>query len=614
MKLLSNVTCTVLLSVLAVACASSESGSASESSLDASAGRLLADVAWLADDAQEGRRAGTEAGRRAGLWIAARMEELGLEPAGEEGTWFQSFQVPLPIADGGTSSVVLDGVELKGAGSVLPLFCSDGAGAAGRLLWRGYGIVNEERGFDSYAGQDVEGAIVLIVRGAPELPELVESEEPDDTALVHHGEGWGNSATLFTKVMNAKRRGAAAVIIAEHPDHEGGMLAFDPSHSAQANIPALYISAAAAGRLRPEFRVNVLQHDPSSMVGVGDSSAKTVEVFADVLRDKGEALNVLGRLRGDGAGPTVVIGAHYDHLGHGGEGSLAGGTNAIHNGADDNASGTAAVLEMARLWSAEGPGGLPAGDIVFALWSGEELGLLGSEYWAQHPTLDLDEVAMNLNLDMVGRAGDAVLTVLGAGTAAGFDDWLFDAALPAGLDLKVNMSGQGVGGSDHQTFLKREIPAVHFFSGLHGDYHKPTDDTERFEAEGAARVVTLGIGLVDAAQASGDLTFIEVKAPESGQASRRSTGWNVWFGSVPDYSFEGDGLLLSGTSDGSPAAKAGLLEGDRIVQVGEVEVQNIYDFMHVLQIYKPGNVVLTRFVRDGEEHEVRITLSTRDAE
>jgi hypothetical protein len=318
---------------------------------------------------------------------------------------------------------------------------------------------------------------------------------------------------------------------------------------------------------------------------------------------------VLGLLRGERREPAVIVGAHYDHLGRGGEGSLAPDEQGqIHNGADDNASGTAAVLEMARLLAA---GTEPAGDVLFALWSGEELGLLGSEHWARAPTLALEGVAANLNLDMVGRAGDGQLTVLGAGTAAPIEAWLAEAAAATDLELAINRSGQGIGGSDHQTFLRREIPAVHLFSGIHSDYHRPSDDVAGFEAEGAARVAEFGARVVLSLQ-SAPLEFVAV-VPEEGEAERVRGGFEVWFGTVPDYAFEGPGLLLAGTSPGSPAEKAGFLEGDVIRSVGEVEVETIYDFMHALQIYKPGDVVLTRYERDGAPAEVRVTLATRGA-
>ena len=586
----------------------------------AAAGRLLADVAWLADDAREGRRAGTAAARAAGEWIAARFAELGLEPAGEDG-YLQAFEVPLPVVDGGGSRVAAGGIELRAGDGLAPLFCSDGGAAEGPLVWRRYGIVDAERGLDDYASGPVDGKVVLLVRGAPRAAGAGDGdggaggdrEAGDDTALVQRGTGWGNSTTLFTKVMNAKRRGAVAVLVAEHPSSDAGPMAFDTTRSAQAGIPALHLSAAAARRLVPDYDARVAgAEDPTSVLLFANRPAvASVGVAADVRRERGTATNVLARLPGRDPSRTVVVGAHYDHLGHGGEGSLApDGQGEVHNGADDNASGTAVVLELARLLAAAEES--PAGDVVFALWSGEELGLLGSESWARRPTVPLERVAANLNLDMVGRAGDGVLTVLGAGTAAPLADWIDAAGGTAGLELRVNRSGQGVGGSDHQTFLKRAIPAVHLFSGIHADYHRPSDDVERFEADGAARVTELARALVASLQ-SEPLEFVEV-THEEGEAQRVRGGFSVWFGSVPEYAYEGEGLLLAGTSAGSPAEKAGLLKDDVILRVGEVEVETIYDFMHALQIYKPGDVVRTRYRRDGVEEEVRVTLATRGEE
>ena len=580
-------------------------------------GRLTADVAWLADDAREGRRAGTAGGHAAATWIAERLRSLGLEPAGADGDFLQPFQVPLPVRDGGNSRVLWGAGEILGADRVVPLFCSDGDHTEGPLAWRGYGLVDEERGRDDYAAGSVEGAVVLLVRGAPPVPE--ESGEPaeegdaddDDTALVQHGSGWGNAATLFTKVMNAKRRGAVAVLIAEHPGSEAPMMTFDVSRSAQAGVPALFLSADAVRQLVDSYDALVEAEDAGTGRGEPGPENERIAVSADVRREKGLAHNVLGRLPGRNRGRSVVIGAHFDHLGRGGDGSLAPDRQGeVHNGADDNASGTAAVLEMARLLAA---GPEPGGDVVFALWDGEELGLLGSEYWGKNPTVPLEDVAANLNLDMVGRAGDGALTVLGAGTAEPLGAWLEQAGATAGIELSINRSGAGVGGSDHQTFLKREIPAVHLFTGIHEDYHRPSDDTERFEAGGAARVVELGVALVALVQSEESLAFVAVEADEEEQARVRG-GWRVWFGTVPEYSYEGVGLLLGGTSSGSPAEKAGLLKGDVLLQVGEVEIENIYDFMHALQIYKPGDVVLTRYDRDGEEREVRVTLASSGAQ
>jgi hypothetical protein len=306
---------------------------------------------------------------------------------------------------------------------------------------------------------------------------------------------------------------------------------------------------------------------------------------------------------------VLVIGAHFDHLGQGGSGSLAPAAEQgqIHNGADDNASGTAAVLEIARCLAAGPP---PACDVLLALWSGEELGLLGSEHWARSPTVPLERIEANLNLDMVGRAGGGKLSVLGAGSAREFSLVLSGAGPRAELDLEVSLSGQGVGGSDHQTFLKRSIPALHFFSGLHADYHRPSDDYERFEPAGAARVAALVLDLLDDL-AGAKLAFVP---PAKEAPGATPGGFKTRFGSIPDYVFEGPGMRLDGTSPGGPAEKAGLLRGDVIVAVGDMGVEGLGDFMHVLNTHKPGDVVVVKFLRDGNEETCQVTLESSQVE
>jgi hypothetical protein len=580
--------------------------------------RLAADVAWLAADAQEGRRAGTEAGARAGRWLAEKLAALGLAAAGDAGSYLQEFTVPLPVEVGDGSAVVVSGEELRGSESVMPLFCSASGEASGELEWRGYGIVSGENGWNDYATR-CDGKVVLIVRGTPPEPPQKEEAPAEAAAENPHGgnvqstSAWGNAGSLFLKVMNAKRNGAVAVIVAQHPSQKGEPLPpFDYSRAGRGEIPAVLVSWDVAVGLSPSFEASVEAFDSGRApeVYAGALVGKSVTVRADVRRSKGPAQNVLARVPGERSDRCVVIGAHYDHLGLGGEGSLAPSAHGeVHNGADDNASGTAVVLEVARIL-ASGP--KPPCDVVLALWSGEELGLLGSEHWGQHPTVPIESVVANVNLDMVGRAGSGKLAVLGAGSAEPLEGWLRDIAADVGLELDISRSGQGVGGSDHQTFLKRKIPAVHFFSGVHADYHKPTDDADKFESAGAAKVAALTAELARRLARAPALAWTEPPAPEGGQ--RQGGPFRVWFGSVPEYSYEGKGLKLAGTSAGSPAEKAGLIAGDVVVQVGDVQVDSINDFMYALQTYKPGDVVLTRYVRDGEEQTVRITLTTRDAQ
>lgn len=587
----------------------------------ADAARLELDVRWLADDARAGRRAGTQEAEEAGKWLAVRLAEVGLEPAGEQG-YLQKFEVALEPTDGGLSDVVLfsagsAGADVRGADEVSPLFCAERGRVEGPLVWCGYGIENADRGRDDFAGHDLRGAIAFLVRGAPELPAdaptAPQANAADahavaagahDTSIASGSEGWGASASIFVKVMNAKRHGAIGVVLAPSPRGEA-MLRFDAGHGARSGIPGVAVSAGAAEILVPGWKERL---EGAGAAG-GENEDRRVAVFADIERDKGPAFNVLGRLPGRSHDRTVVVGAHYDHLGHGGSGSLAPDSGRqIHNGADDNASGTAAVLEIARLL-AGGP--QPACDVLFALWSGEEEGLLGSEHWAEHPTIPIASVTANLNLDMVGRAGNGKLQVLGAGTSPVFAAWMKPAGAESDLDLIVSVAGGALGGSsDHQTFLKRGIPALHLFSGLHADYHKPTDDVDKFEAEGTAKVAVLGADFARRMADAGRIAFVEPKVDKERQEQVKG-GFRAWFGSIPSYSYDGEGVLIDGTSGGSPAERAGFLKGDILLAVGDVKIVNIYDFTYALNLYKPGDVVVVKFKRDGADQETKVTLSTR---
>lgn len=583
---------------------------------------LRRSVTWLAHDERGGRRAGTPGELETVQWLAARLGQYQLTPAGEDG-YLQPFEVPLPEVDSGTSWVELD-ERVSGADNLVPLSCSKAGKAQGPLAYRGFGIVHAEREWNDYPGELPEGAIVLILEGEPESAAQMPAAKADggDHGAAPHGGGptvvpsasFGVHASPFHKVMNAARLGAAAVLLAPDPNlsaeestaglapFRGGLLA---------PIPALRISKALAKRLIPDFdsRAAAAMRSESgdSLAGAeAPASERSVSLFAGVERRRGLAYNVLARLEG-GEGPTVVVGAHLDHLGRGGSGSLERGSTEIHNGADDNASGVAAILELAyQLLNA----GVPVGDVVLAFWSGEELGLLGSSHWAERPTVPLEEIAAYINLDMVGHVADgerSVLQVLAAGSSPAFAGWMDEAGAAAGLELDVDLSLSGVGGSDHQTFLRNGIPALHLFSGLHGDYHRPGDDAETLDYPGIARVVDLTADFIRRIQATEELPFTQLKEAEG----RSSRGWSVSFGSVPDYTFEGPGLLLSGTSPASPAEEAGLLAGDVVRQVGDVEIVDIHSFVYMLQLYKPGDVVLTRFLRDGLEMTARVTLRTR---
>ncbi|MFT5285889.1 MAG: hypothetical protein ACI8TQ_002057 [Planctomycetota bacterium] len=608
---------------LIAACAATSDKSQTATGSNSRSARLTEDVTWLAADARQGRRAGTEGERAAAEFIAERLASLGIEAAGEAG-FLQSVEVPLEPEDRGGTWVKLTagpggapqaGTTIKTAA---PLFCSAGGGAASTLVFAGYGIRNEEREWDDYGKTSLNGAVVMIVRGAPEIPVV----EDESAAHNPHGGGntspFGSSAAIFNKVMAAKHLGAAAVILAQHPRDRGTeLLAFHNGHTAATKIPAIMVSVEDASALIPDFEERVAAIDARAketgkQVTNSSEALGQVALSSDVRRGNGTATNVLGLLPGKDHSRVIVLGAHFDHLGMGGTGSLSRDTwGDIHNGADDNASGTAVVLELARSLS---QGEQPECDVLFALWSGEELGLLGSAHWVQNPTVALDRVVCNLNFDMVGRAGDGVLQVLGAGTSPEFGKWMTAAGAASGLKLSVNMSGDGIGGSDHQSFIRAEIPALHFFSGVHTDYHKPTDDAERFEAEGAERTTQLALDLVSRIGAQSSLPFVEVAREASGARRKREASWSVTFGSVPNYAWEGEGLLIDGTSAGSPAERAGLLGGDILVGLNDLKIGDIHDFVYTLQVHKPGDVVEVHFKRGGKLEHVMMTLGSRELE
>ena len=566
---------------------------------------LNSDVAWLSDNAREGRRAGMRGEMDSADWLARQLGTIGIEPSGEDG-YFQRFPVPLAARVGesptvGKTVLLASGrrATVSQRGAIDPLFCSISGEVTGRLVFRGYGIVDEERGHDDYASGRVDGAIVMLRRGTPS----------------DAGASWGFGGSVLHKVMTAKRNGAAAVIITQD-EADGDPLRFSEGHEANAGLPCLWVGPELAGWLfasdheeataaeRSEFRRMLASAQPQD-------GPDEVTIHVDVRREDGVATNVLGVLRGRGEAPTLVIGAHYDHLGLGGPGSLApDAVGQIHNGADDNASGTAAVLEIARwLKAQERP---PAGDVVFALWSGEELGLLGSRHWCANPTVPLERVSMNLNLDMVGRAESNGLEVMGVGTSPPFAEWVEESAAAAGLEAELTVSGFGVGGSDHQSFLEVGIPAIHLFTGLHDDYHKPSDDLVRFEERGAAQVVALCVDFVGRAQTADALEFVQPPKDPNAQGGRR--GFDVRFGSRPaDYSETG-GLTLAGVSPGTPAERAGLMAGDTLLEVGGVKIDGIQDFVYVLRTHKPGDVVKTIYRRDGNEESVLVTLDSNVVE
>ena len=511
-------------------------------------------VSWLAADEQEGRAAGSPAAARSAVYLTRHLDAAGLIPAGDNGTYFQHFDIPAPAIEGASTLTI--GNEIF---DVTTLSASPAETHNAALVFAD--------------ADDVEEKIVLMK----------------------------SDGEIRAEVREAAANGAVAVILASDE-----VIAFD----------------AVPGKLPIAVVIVSKQHYESLALDVFNDAVQ-VEVKADIQKQTKRARNVLALSPGT-SGEMITVGAHFDHLGWGGEGSLAPGVHAIHNGADDNASGTAMVLELAEMWGANLGGPLPRErGVLFCFWSAEERGLLGSDYWVENPTIPLERVLANINLDMVGRVGESKITVGSASTGD-----CFAPALEAmqtyyatsEIDFKLNvMSGSlpGGGGSDHMSFHKKSIPAIFFFSGLHSDYHKPSDDAEKLayrEMAILANGLAEFIGELQRVDGGFEYHKPQAAVDENGEV-RHVARANVWFGSIPDYGAEplDGGMQLSGTSPGSPAEKAGLQEGDILKQVGDVAIFDIYDFMDGLAVFADGDTVTVKYLRDDELQTTELTFFPRPA-
>ena len=318
--------------------------------------------------------------------------------------------------------------------------------------------------------------------------------------------------------------------------------------------------------------------------------------FGTVTDSSLNAQNVLGLIDNGGA-RTVILGAHFDHLGMGGEGSLYRGEPAIHNGADDNASGVAVLLKVAKMLK-EHPEARDNYLIVF--FSGEEMGLLGSNYFAKNPALSLEQVPYMINLDMVGRLREEkTLSVSGTGTTPVWPQTL--NSLNPGFELVLSESG--VGPSDHTSFYLQDIPVLHFFTGQHEDYHKPSDDAELLNYEGMNLIASYIMDITQEMESQEEVAFRTTKN-ESEEVPR----FKVAMGVIPDYLFSGEGMRIDGVSEDKPAQKAGLQKGDVVVQLGDSTVVDMMSYMRALSVFETGDETTVVVSRDGEQVRAKITF------
>ena len=569
--------------------------------------RYLDDVRALAAPRMEGRGAGTKGLERAADYIGRQFHRSGLQPAGEH-NYRQAFTVTTGARlRGDNRLVVRDGRNEKKLGlneDYVPLSFSSVRTVSGPAVFAGYGISASEFGYDDYLHLDVKDKVVIVLRYEPDGFHKKDGQGP----RTHH-------AHLITKAINARNRGAKAIVLVNGKladKEEDELLKFGrmagPGDAGivmvqvKNEVADKWLQAAGKSLARVQQEIDS-KLQPQSFALV---DSLQLEIKVAIERTHATVHNLLAYLPGE-SDEYVIVGAHYDHLGRGNENSLAPSQiGTIHPGADDNASGTAALLELAREFSSRQRRARRG--VLFAAFAGEEIGLLGSSYWVNHPTRPLAKAIAMVNMDMVGRIKDSKLYVGGVGTGSTFKALLESAS--AGRNFTIEPSAGGYAASDHTSFLAKKIPVLFFFSGLHSDYHKPSDTWDKINAESAAQLLDL------ISEATGSLLAAEQRPEFKEVETARSSGgggggYGPYFGSVPDFGQAEGGVKFADVTPNSPAAKAGLKAGDVLVQFNDKPISNLYDFTDALRRSKVGDVVEVKCLRAGKTISARVTLEQR---
>ncbi len=628
------------------------------------ASRVLNDLKYLASDELQGRNVGTEGIEKAAEYIRRAFQQAGLNVTAVDGSAFQEFTVVTGAKLGRPNRLALQGPKNRWTLQLDQDFRPCSFGASGKLdaplVFVGYGIEAPKQGYDDFEGVDVRGKAVVVLRRTPRWGER------------HNPLGSTRRASLRTKVVAAHRHGAVAVLFVNDPNstrqaaqRELNELKDHVVRAAQAlvqaeeeNFPSEKVAEARSQLQRAVHELRQRQQELRSgnldrlmPFGYGGSrpvrpvpvfhisqavcsrmlkaaTGKTLQQLAEQIDEQlkpasceltgwrvvGQATvepvrakvkNVVGVLEGEGplADETIVVGAHYDHLGLGGFGSLAGRSGVVHNGADDNASGVVGLIELARRLASR-PKPLPR-RVVFVAFTAEERGLLGSAYYVNHPLFPLDKTVAMFNLDMIGRLRENKLTVFGAGTAPRWKPLLEKLAEQGGLKLVEKDSGFGP--SDQSSFYSKKVPVLHFFTGLHRDYHRPSDDWDKINVEGLLRVVDLVEQMVVAtAERAERPKYVAVKRPAKRKPGEQNA--RPYVGTIPDFGAEGPGYAISGVAPGSPAEKAGLHAGDRIVEWNGEAVESLEDFDAALRRSKPGDEVELTVRRKGQTVKLKVRL------
>jgi hypothetical protein len=627
-------------------------------SADITADEIQAHVNYLASDELEGRQPGTAGIDKATRYIAEEFKRYGLEPmpnseenrrrsaslidggaplgaygnprrrsaddllesllASEPGSYLQTFEVITGAKIGQRNMLQINGssaYQLRKDFQPLAFSTNATIGSA-PVVFVGYGLQSKEANWDDYAGVDVKGKVVLVLRYSPD-------------GVNPHGK-FGASAGLRDKARAARNAGAVAMLLVNPPDSGEDRLTFSGGDdSSDAGVPCFHVKREVAdATLSKSGKTLAELHQLITSVMKPQSfevNGATVSLQSEMTKERKQTANVVGFLPGNDPNlkqEVIVIGAHYDHLGRLSEAeadrveflrgsSLAPNSREPHRGADDNASGTAGVLEIAQMLAAQRRGEAFAANaspllkrsVLFICFSGEEMGLLGSKFFVENPTVPLKNIVAMLNMDMIGRLKEDKLTVLGVGTSPTWKD-IVNGANNA-LNLQLQFNEQGPGPSDQTSFYNKDIPVLHFYTGAHPDYHKPSDEAHKINADGEGRVATLVARVaMKLAGSEPRLAFTKTAAPP-----QTATSFRVTMRVIPDYGFNGEGMRIDALSDpNGPAGKAGIQAGDVVLSFGGKPVRNVQDYTAYLGEHKPGDEVEVIVLRGKEKVTVKVKL------
>jgi len=578
--------------------------------------RWLADAKYLSSDQLKGRGNTTPELDEAAAYIAEQFRKAGLEVLPEGA--FQPFEANVGAELGTDNSLALLAPSARSyriRQHFIPLSTSGSGERSGELAFVGYGITAPEYDYDDYDGIDVEGKVVVVLRHEP--------QERDESS-VFRGRRFTRHASLVNKAINARNHGAVAILLVNDPlNHKGEedkLVRFGRGGGpSDLGVLAVHLKRAVVEQWMSEAGKSLLELQEAIDRDLTPRSSYLpstiqVELQADVRHRKRTLKNVAAFLPGndpDLRDEIIVIGAHYDHLGLGEQSSLSSQMmGQIHNGADDNASGTAGLLELARTFSAER--GQLSRTVLFLAFAGEELGLLGSAHYVEEPLLPLGRTIAMLNLDMIGRVAQNKLYIGGVGTSPGFRQMLEQENKEPAFQLEF--SDAGYDASDHISFNRKQVPVLFFFSGLHKDYHKPSDTWEKLEPENTARVLELVSSVVRKIDAEDERPqFIQVRRRRrAGGRGGEGVGYGAYFGSIPDFGQNEKGVKFADVREGSPAAQAGLQAGDILIEFDGNELLNLYDFTYALRGKSPGDEVPVVVLRGDQQVRAVVKLGSRE--